>query len=302
MQYLYKELCRNIASKNGLRTNDPACHPHWQRLRTHIEEIVLGPYNPSFLDDADIQYNMVRSGMSVAGSYELCYLLNCLSDKANKLRDKFTDTSFGNIPLVHPEFLCSANSLGHLFYAIRTAECMHKEPGVIIEFGGGYGNLARIYKKIFPNCTYIIIDLPELLALQYFFLAETLPDNKVVLHTESPISYTRGGVHLMSVDFLEQMNLPADLFISTFALSEASEKAQNIVKSKHFFNAELVYIVGQLNGWGSGLNFVHQGVIHDGVRSCYEDVDCHPYHLYLENLKSYELIARHPKFSRALIK
>lgn len=294
MQSIYQELYNTLSSNDYQIQNDIVCHPYWEKTKKNIQKIVLGQYNPFFLQDYDIQNNMVRTGMTVIQAYELCFLQDCISNKTKNILSRFRDTSFGNLPKECWVLSCSSSTLGHLFYAARTTDLMDDEPKVILEFGGGYGNLARIYKSFFPKCTYIIIDLPEVLALQYFFLKETLPSKNIRMHTHNPESYEEGTIHLIPAHFLKDVHIVCNLFVSTFALSEASETAQNIVKMKNFFNAETVYIAGQLHGWGPGLNFVHHSNIHNGLRERYKNVNCHPLHLFADNLKSYEIIARNP--------
>jgi putative sugar O-methyltransferase len=41
---------------------------------------------------------------------------------------------------------------------------------VLVEIGGGYGGLARIIKDAFPRIAYVILDLPEVGAIQTYFL------------------------------------------------------------------------------------------------------------------------------------
>ena len=50
----------------------------------------------------------------------------------------------------------------------------------ILEIGGGYGNLATKLKKLFPNIQYLIIDLPEVLLIQHYYLSKTFPDKKII--------------------------------------------------------------------------------------------------------------------------
>lgn len=297
MQDRYQDLLKNLSSNPRQSTEDDLCHPFWRKIRANIQSVVQGPYNPNFLTVGEISGTMVRSGITVTQEYELCFLTECVADKTRKLLANFQDTSFGNLPKECSALQCSSNTLGHLFYAARTVELMKKDPEIIIELGGGYGNLARIYKSFFSECTYIIIDLPEVLALQYFFLKENFPDQNIVFHTSTPRSYDRNAIHLIAVNFLDEIDITSDLFVSTFAISEASSEVQKIICDKKFFNASLVYITGQLNDKTGQLNggFEHHNTIHNGLRLRYQDVDCHPCHLMLSNLKTYEIMAKLPR-------
>lgn len=295
MQYYYQVFLD--AAKNHLAAENALCHQNWQNLRPNIQKIINGQYKPDFFSTPEINCTMIRSGMGVGQQYELCFLTECISSKIKNLVATFQDTTFGNLPKECQKLNCSNNTLGHLFYAARTLESIDKEPEIIIEFGGGYGNLARIYKHFLPNATYVIIDLPEILALQYFFLKETTSEKNVIFHSTIPESYETSAIHLIPATFLDQINnLSGDLFVSTLALSETSAQAQHIVKNKKFFNAKMVYIVGQLNDSTGTLNggFPHHDLIHSAIRTCYQKVDCHPFHFILNNLMTYEIIAQNP--------
>jgi putative sugar O-methyltransferase len=253
--------------------------------------LILGEVNQRFVNDVFINGNMVRRDKTHVQTFEVQYLLYCLSDETQKLLYRFQDTELVGLPYDCGEFNCSINTLGHLFYAAKVLEqCKNKNLETIVEFGAGYGNLARIFKKVLPDTTLVLIDLPEMLALQYFFLTSTLADVRVIMHTTPPAEYEKGAIHLVPPYDIEDMQCRADLFISTFALSESSAQIQELVISKNFFNAPVCYIVGQLEGWGPEFNFVHHSFLHDSIRSVYSSVQCQPYHMVLNDLKSYEII------------
>jgi putative sugar O-methyltransferase len=64
-------------------------------------------------------------------------------------------------------------------------------PQVIIELGAGYGRLAYVVRKMLPNSTYIILDLPEALACSSSWLSAALPGE--VVPYEETRSRTRFG-------------------------------------------------------------------------------------------------------------
>lgn len=295
MQHHYTALQKALSSANTHFSEKELCHPYWQNTKANIQKIVQGSYNPDFLNVPAISSTMVRSGMTIAQEYELCFLNECVNDRTKKFIAAYRDAQFGKLPKECAAFQCSSNTLGHLFYAARTIELMDTDPKTIVEFGGGYGNLARIYSNCFPECTYLIIDLPELLALQYYFLKETMPHKKIIMHTHRAGSYESNAIHLIPVQYLHDMNCTCDLFISTFAITEASDISQDIIINKKFFNAPMVYITGQLNGWGSKMKFIHHNKLHTNLRKDYQYVDCHPFHLMLAKLQSYEVIAKNYK-------
>lgn len=58
------------------------------------------------------------------------------------------------------------------------------EPRVIVELGAGYGRLAYVARKLFPECTYVILDLPGALICAQSWLSRALP-GEVVPYEES---------------------------------------------------------------------------------------------------------------------
>ena len=70
-------------------------------------------------------------------------------------------------------FFLNFDDLYHVYSAWqikRICKLLQKDPSTILEIGAGYGNLASKLKTIFINSKYIIIDLPEVLLIQNYYL------------------------------------------------------------------------------------------------------------------------------------
>ncbi len=272
-------------------------HPYWLESRKHIKKLVAGPANEQFFFDPVVENAMVRRGRSVLQEYEILYLKQCISNDTKALIQTYQETTFGNNPWEINEFKCTTNTLGHLYSAARILEGARSQKQIktIVEFGSGFGNLARILKSIKPNVTLVLIDFPELLALQYLYLNATLSGAEIIAHAQLPATFKEGAIHLVPVFLIENMALEADCFVSTFALSESTEFLQKLMLEKNFFKASLCYITGQIAGWGS-LNFVNQTTLLSAMRAIYQDVLCEPFHSlsasFIQDLPSYELLAR----------
>jgi putative sugar O-methyltransferase len=274
-------------------------HPYWLQSRNHIKKLIEGPVNENFLFDPVIGNAMVRHGRSAMQEYEILYLKNCLGDETKALLEKFKETEFGHITQEISEYNCSTNSLGHLYYAARLLESSHNQIKIkkIVEFGSGFGNLARVIKMIKPDVTLILIDFPELLALQHLYLSSTLTNPEIIAHTKAPTSLKMGAIHLIPVFLIKDLTIDADCFISTFALSESTEHLQKIIFEKKFFDASICYIAGQISGWGA-LNFLNQSILFNNLRTHYKDVVCEPFHSlstnFILDFPSYEVMAKNP--------
>jgi hypothetical protein len=119
-------------------------------------------------------------------------------------------------------------------------------PRRVIEAGGGYGAFAYAYCSESPDTAYCIVDLAEMLALQYFFLSLAFPERHV-RWCLSPESVTpRPGEILLVPLPLAWSGLQGELFFSTFALSEMPVELQRRVAERDFFRCDAALIAGQL--------------------------------------------------------
>lgn len=296
MKRLYTASMATMSPSNAL---DEWCHPLWSSLRPQIANIISNETPINFLQNPFIQGTMVHQGYGAHQMYEERYLGTCISEQTKHILTQVSDTTFGDIPRTSAQFNCSTNTLVHLFYLAKILEASSDNGQVpvpiktVVEFGGGYGNLTRLIKQALPDVTIVIIDLPEMCALQWFFLKSTLPDHSIIFHTDNTIHLIPHAIHLIPLNLLDTFSLKADLFVSTFALSECSQKLQEHIIQKKFFDASWCYITGQLEGWGNTHNFVNQSTLLSAIQLLYKDVLCEPFHVVMQNFKSYELIAHH---------
>lgn len=72
--------------------------------------------------------------------------------------------------------LVSGNFLRQVYFAYKLLKKIKNPPKVILEIGGGYGLLTYLLKTLFPQCKIIIIDIPETILLQYYFLSNVFPN------------------------------------------------------------------------------------------------------------------------------
>lgn len=290
MQNEYKKLCNSLNEQHLYEKEKQYVHPYWQTTKEEIKKFILGAPERNFLGNWDIGYNMVRRQMGVAQSYEICYLEHCISEQTRNQLALFTESDFGLLDKDCFQFNCSSNTLGHLYYVAKVLEHKKDLPlNTIVEFGSGYGNLAHIFKSVIPHATIFLIDLPEILAIQLLFLKASMPDVQVCLHSEIPPRFEEHAIHLIPVHFFEQLKVKTDLFISTFALSESTQTIQQMTVKNNFFNAKMVYITGQIDGWGN-LNFVSHPILINAVKKYCKTSLCQPMHIILGDRVSYEVL------------
>lgn len=106
----------------------------------------------------------------------------------------------------------------------------------VLEWGGGWGNFARLYRTVVPRSTYVIVDLPFMSLVQWRYLSDVLgPDAVTLMHKPGPIQ--PGVVTLVPVTFAA--DLPdVDAFVSMWALSECSQHAHELVAARRWYGAQ----------------------------------------------------------------
>lgn len=121
-------------------------------------------------------------------------------------------------------------------------------PGSVLELGGGYGGLARIFKMVNPKAKYCILDIPEMLFVSYIFLAANFPNaNILFVQSSDDLNLLNSDIDfaLIPNTFVDSLaGLRFDLFINTQSLSEMTQSAydrymqllQNELHVEYFYN------------------------------------------------------------------
>ena len=133
--------------------------------------------------------------------------------------------------------------LWHLNFYLRITKAI--TPKSILEIGGGYGGLARIFKVLHPEIDYTIIDLPESL----YFSKNFLELNKI-----NDINYLNAGEVPVKKDF--------DLVINTGSFEEMPrdtvknyiDMIQNNLNVKYLYSCNYGVVKGRTREatfWGN---------------------------------------------------
>ena len=221
-------------------------HPLWQKARPKFAFLFSDGQLENFLKHSEVAHQFCRGGFGPPQQFELNYL-RTRPRAFWDLARRYKESSVGSPSLDCAELKISANSLGMLYYFTRIAEVGDLNSiRRIVEFGGGYGCLSRVFQELLPAPpTYVIVDLPEMLALQYYFLRASSPSRRVVAHHTAPKSLDPGATHLVPVQHAKSLAIEPDLFVSTFALSETPQHLQKGLRTNIFFGAKSLYLVGQ---------------------------------------------------------
>lgn len=173
----------------------------WDRYRQKLRLYILGNDPRNFLRWEPVKGSMFHN----ANKCELDYLMN--SDW-NKWSRAIIETWVGNPPR-YRYYKKSSGNLIHTTYNLSRLVDHYKidikKIDKIIEFGAGYGCMAKLINTLSFTGKYVIFDIPEFLALQKYYLRST---------------NTNGNF-----DFIDQMekleDSNPDIFIATWSLSES---------------------------------------------------------------------------------
>ncbi len=255
-------------------------HPVWKQQLDTLGAIISQGIPDNFLYHPICLEMFVRAGWQPQQQYELGYLEN-LDDDLRERLFSIKETDVGLLPRSCPGHDISVNTLGMLWYCARIAERLTDGPSSVVEFGGGFGSFARVFSLFVRDAlTYTIIDLPEMLALQLYYLGLALGDESVVTHTDTTRTPVQGKINLYPVYGLEELNISCDLFVSTFALSETPAFTQNMVcREKKFFGARHIYIAGQLETERSELGWQRPQDIVISALHQYKHLELNHFHI-----------------------
>jgi len=223
--------------------------PIWENYNAKLEKVFL-PYPPfSFLRDPTIMRTMFVAAGGKWLRKEAAFLKKKISK--DKLKFLLQEDYVGDPFLLNSTYLTSHNSIHHLYHFIRFLDKTKynlSQINTIVEWGGGYGNMAKIFKRL--KCTpstYVIIDTPLFSSIQWLYLATILGEESVNLLQNPKDAIHAEKINLIPVYFVNRHKINADLFISTWALSESSKYSQDYVVTHEWFNAKYILLAYQDN-------------------------------------------------------
>jgi len=218
--------------------------PLWKDyVNTFKKSFISSGY--SFLRNDVIRSSMFVTKRGKLLKHELSYLEKNLDKRIIKFL--LEEESVGDPILLNSKYLTSHNTIHHLYHLVFFIKKLNvdlDEFKSVVEWGGGYGNLARLFMKMNPSFkTYTIIDVPLFSCLQWIYLSSVFGPEKVNLIKDDKCKIEKGKINLLPLCFLDNFSLDSELFISTWALNESSIYSQEYVKNKKFFNSKYFLMV-----------------------------------------------------------
>lgn len=137
------------------------------------------------------------------------------------------------------------NSTHHLYHLTRFERATGRKIDTIksvVEFGGGYGNMGRVMANAGSPEAYTIIDLLLFSCVQYVFLSTVAGKERVAL-CNGPESGQKPLFTLYPLTLLDSAaSLRGEMFLSTWALSESTRAAYDLVTGRDWFGASSLLI------------------------------------------------------------
>jgi hypothetical protein len=179
---------------------------------------------------------------------QLAELRTTFSD--DQLRTLLAEELVGDPVLMDRSFGTSHQNVHHLYHLKRFVEATGAEParlGTVVEWGAGYGNQARIFRALHGGTpTQILIDLPLFSLLQWLYLTTVLGPDSVALLDSPERAIEPGRINVVPVGLADAVPRTADLFVSTWALSETARPAQDyVIEEAEWFGARHLLLAHQ---------------------------------------------------------
>lgn len=283
-QKRFSQLKLKFATKyNTIKNSDEPrlIIPLWHKYNKQLEKLFLPFPHFYFLRIPAVLRTMFVTAGGKWQQKETVFLERRF--KKRELRRLLEEDLVGGPLLLNSGYLTSHNSIHHLYHLVRffnTTDCNLRKVNIVVEWGGGYGNMAKIFTRLKGQpTTYILVDTALFCCIQWLYLATVLGEKKVNLIEHPKDRIQRGKVNVLPVGYVQEYKLRADLFISTWALSESSKFAQNLVIGKKWFSAKRLLLGYQKSSSSIPYaNRIHEEMIRLGAQT--EPIDFLPGNLY----------------------
>jgi hypothetical protein len=246
----FLSLRKNFAGLYKTLSSQPIAEfvtPPWHHYNSRVESAFL-PVPPfAFLLNPVVLETMFVTRGGVCLHEELRFLkLHC----SQQVLAKSLQEDYAGCPIIYnSEYCTSHNSIHHLYHAVLYQQTLHSDlsdVNTVIEWGAGYGNFGKILQRYLGrDLTFIMIDTPLFSCIQWLYLSAVLGVDKVTLHTQPNMPIEKDKFNLMPLASAKNRVLHADMFVSTWALSESSRYSQDYVVEHQWFNCAKLLLAFQ---------------------------------------------------------
>jgi hypothetical protein len=216
--------------------------PAWSKNIHAVEDYFLKDFDLSFLDHPVINGSMVFTNRE-AHAKQWAYLEQWRNPGV--LKKWIGEGARTHLPGARQMLSTAINSAHQLYHLARYERSTGWSIGdakTVVEFGGGYGNLARVFCNLGNLTRYAILDLPLFSCIQYVYLSTLFGTDHVRLMDGAGEGIEERKIQLIPLPFLDRLVVEGDLFLSTWALSESTKQAYSYVKSRNWFGSKNILL------------------------------------------------------------
>jgi hypothetical protein len=213
---------------------------YWPNVARYINRKYFSEPD-NFFKDAIVQSHIANPDF-IMGEIIVKYLWK--TDYGNKILRLYSDSIHCN-PVLMPQFPSisptTASHLANLYsiYEKLSLDILSQETIKVVDFGGGYGGFARLLLTLSENIQVTIIDMQEMLDIQYDFISKTTKSsNRLFMET--------------SIDKISRAQIKSTLFNASFSLSETTKDFRDLCIDYIYLNCDNFFIIYQNEFHGIG--------------------------------------------------
>lgn len=214
-------------------SGNSAAQQSWHNNMVNLQELALGTDPRNFLS-----WEVVGSTMFVKYAKYSRTEFRYLQERPDRMRwlSALKEINTGN-PVKCPfEKSTSCNLLHHAYHVARFESETGKRADsfrTIVEFGGGYGSMCRLFFNLNFSGRYLIFDLPPFSALQQYFLQSA---GISLLLPEDYLEGKSGVLCISDIDILDRLvaHEPDNLFLATWSISETPINVRKRILDRNF--------------------------------------------------------------------
>ena len=223
--------------------------PFWVKEFEIIKDELISNLNINFLRNKVLARTISANRLPIISRECKSYLRYIQQYGKNEISHFLIEDGIGN-PFLNSLKKCSSFvRIQHIYHLVKYCnETGNKISDInsINEWGGGYGDMATILARLNTNLTYTIIDHSYMSALQYIYAASVLKSTDRLNIVPYGGNIKKGYINFVSLNNLDiNRDYSAEMFISTFALTESNENSLDTVINHNFFNADKILIAYQ---------------------------------------------------------
>lgn len=193
----------------------------WKERVAALERVLADDIPDNFLDLPEVQD---------------CGIVT--NDRRAALSEEAEMAGHGYLPNYGPHmWMVTATDITHSYHLWRAG--WPKTPsGYLVEWGGGYGNMARLASLFPERVDHVVIDTPVMLGLQRAYLESQGVPARVV-----GVDNFQRGVELCPTGLTHWLDkVEVDTFIGTFSVSECTRACHDHLIEKDWFGAKTVFL------------------------------------------------------------